>query len=70
MPLSPRWFSYDHPHILAGQGTLGLEIAGEVPDADAVVIPIGGGGLIAGMAVALKNLLPGVQVIVSVLLGT
>lgn len=57
--------SYDHPHILAGQGTMGLEIIEQVPDVDAVVIPVGGGGLIAGAALAIKNLKPSVKIIVS-----
>ena len=56
---------YDHPHILAGQGTMGLEICEQVPDLDALVIPVGGGGLIAGTALAVKSLYPHVQVIVS-----
>ena len=55
---------YDHPNILSGQGTLGLEIVEEVPDLDAVVIPVGGGGLLAGVAVAVKGLRPEVQIIV------
>ncbi|GAB6024813.1 hypothetical protein CHUAL_009933 [Chamberlinius hualienensis] len=54
---------YDHPHILAGQGTMGLEIVEQVPKIDAVVIPVGGAGLIAGTAVAIKSLLPDVQII-------
>lgn len=54
---------YDHPHILAGQGTMGLEICEQVPDLDACVIPVGGGGLIAGAALAIKNLYPHVKVI-------
>ncbi|XP_037777571.1 L-threonine ammonia-lyase-like isoform X2 [Penaeus monodon] len=54
---------YDHPHILAGQGTMGLEIVEQVPNIDAVVIPVGGGGLIAGVALAVKALHPHVQVI-------
>ena len=49
--------------IIAGQGTLGLEIAEQVPDVDAVIVPIGGGGLIAGVALALKTLKPRVQII-------
>lgn len=57
--------SYDHPHIMAGQGTMGLEIVEQVPDIDAVVIPIGGGGLIAGVALAIKTLYPKVKIIVS-----
>jgi threonine dehydratase len=40
---------YDDPAIIAGQGTLGLEVVEQVPDLDAVIVPIGGGGLIAGM---------------------
>ena len=47
---------YDDPAIIAGQGTIGLEIAAQVPDLDAVIVPIGGGGLIAGIAIALKRL--------------
>lgn len=49
---------YDNPNIIAGQGTLGLEIVEQVPDLDAVIIPVGGGGLIAGMALAIKSLSP------------
>jgi threonine dehydratase len=48
---------------MAGQGTVGLEIAEQVPDVDLVVVPIGGGGLISGTAVALKALKPSVRVI-------
>jgi len=54
---------YDHPNILAGQGTMGLEILDQVPDLDAVVIPVGGGGLIAGCALAIKTMKPDVTVI-------
>lgn len=54
---------YDDPAIIAGQGTLGLEIAEQVPDVDAVIVPIGGGGLIAGVALAVKALKPRVQII-------
>jgi threonine dehydratase len=54
---------YDDPAIIAGQGTMGLEIAAQVPDLDAIVIPIGGGGLLAGVAIALKELKPGVRII-------
>jgi threonine dehydratase len=46
---------FDHPDVVAGQGTLGLEILDQVPDVQTVVIPIGGGGLIAGVASALKQ---------------
>lgn len=54
---------YDDPFIVAGQGTVGLEIAADVPDLDTVIVPIGGGGLISGIALAIKHLLPGVRVI-------
>lgn len=56
--------SYDHPHVIAGQGSIGLEISEQVPDADVVVVPAGGGGLIAGIAAAIKNVLPNITVIV------
>ena len=46
---------YDDPAIIAGQGTIGLEIAAQVPDLDAIIVPIGGAGLIAGVALALKT---------------
>ena len=54
---------YDDPAIIAGQGTLGLEILDQVPDVDAVVVPIGGAGLIAGVALAVKSVRPAVQII-------
>ena len=54
---------YDHPHIIAGAGTLGLEMIEQVPDLDAVVVPIGGAGLIAGVALAIKSVKPSVQII-------
>ncbi|MBS0659513.1 MAG: threonine ammonia-lyase [Verrucomicrobia bacterium] len=54
---------YDAPDIIAGQGTIGLEIVEQVPDFDAVVVPVGGGGLIAGIALAVKTLRPNVIVI-------
>jgi threonine dehydratase len=49
---------FDDPAIIAGQGTIGLEIARQVPDVDAVIVPIGGAGLIAGVALALKSVRP------------
>ena len=52
---------------MAGQGTTGLEILEQVPDVDAVVIPTGGGGLLAGCAVALKTMNPNVKIIVSLI---
>jgi len=54
---------FDDPAIIAGQGTLGLEIVGQVPAVDAVIIPIGGAGLIAGSALALKTRKPQVTII-------
>ncbi|HKJ60953.1 MAG TPA: pyridoxal-phosphate dependent enzyme, partial [Hyphomicrobiales bacterium] len=54
---------YDDPHIMAGQGTIGMEMLEEQPDLDCVVIPIGGGGLIAGCSVAMKQLKPGIEII-------
>jgi threonine dehydratase len=54
---------FDDPHIIAGQGTVGLEIVEDLPDVDAVVVCVGGGGLIAGIATAVKALRPGVRVI-------
>ncbi len=54
---------YDDPFVAAGQGTAALEFLAEVPDLDTLVIPIGGGGLIAGMATAAKALNPAIQII-------
>ncbi|MGP4089709.1 threo-3-hydroxy-L-aspartate ammonia-lyase [Streptomyces sp. KR55] len=54
---------YEHPHVIAGQGTAALELIEEVGDLDALIVPVGGGGLIAGSATAAKGLLPGVKVI-------
>jgi threonine dehydratase len=47
--------AFDDPQVIAGQGTCGLEIAGQLKDLDAVIVPIGGGGLIAGISIALKH---------------
>ncbi len=54
---------FDHPAIIAGQGTMALEILEQVPDADALVCPIGGAGLVAGLAVAAKALKPRLKII-------
>lgn len=54
---------FDDPAIIAGQGTLGLEILEQVKDADAIICPVGGGGLIAGLALAVKAARPQVKVI-------
>jgi threonine dehydratase len=55
--------AFDDERVIAGQGTIGLELAEQVPDVDTVVVPIGGGGIISGIATALKALKPGVRVI-------
>jgi threonine dehydratase len=54
---------YDDAAVMAGQGTLALELLEDVPDIDALVIPVGGGGLIAGCAVAATGVKPGIEVI-------
>jgi len=54
---------YEHPHIMAGQGTAALELVEEVGELDAVLTPVGGGGLIAGTATAVKGLHPRTRVI-------
>lgn len=54
---------FDDERVMAGQGTIGLEIAEQLPDADAVLVPIGGGGLIAGVASALRQLKPACRII-------
>ncbi len=54
---------FDDPGVIAGQGTIGLEILDQVPDLDAVVVPVGGGGLVSGVGVAVKGRRPGVRVI-------
>lgn len=47
---------FDHPDVIAGQGTLGLEILEQVPDVDTIVVPVGGGGVISGIAIAARGL--------------
>jgi len=54
---------YDDPHVIAGQGTIALEMLEEVADLDVLVIPIGGGGLIAGIATAAKAIKPGIEIV-------
>ncbi len=53
---------YDHPHIMAGQGTAALELLEDVPNLDVLVAPIGGGGLLSGCATAAKALRPGIRI--------
>ncbi len=54
---------YDDPLIIAGQGTIALEMLAAVPDLDVLLVPIGGGGLISGMAVAARTLKPGIEIV-------
>ncbi len=61
-----RGYSFVHPfddeNVIAGQGTIGLELLEQLPDLDAVVVPVGGGGLISGVAFAIKSLNPHVKI--------
>jgi len=52
---------YDHPHIMAGQGTIGLEMLTDSPDLDALVVPVGGGGLCSGVCLAARHLSPRIR---------
>jgi threonine dehydratase len=54
---------FDDPQLVAGQGTIGLEILEDVPDADVVVVPIGGGGLISGISMAVKSMNPRARIV-------
>lgn len=53
---------FDDEYVIAGQGTIGLELLNQLPDVEAVIVPVGGGGLISGVAYALKSLKPDVKV--------
>ena len=55
--------AFDDPHVIAGQGTIGLEIAPELGNDTAIVVPVGGGGLISGIAISAKALYPNVPII-------
>jgi threonine dehydratase len=54
---------FDDPDVAAGQGTVGLEMLEQQPDLDCIIVPIGGGGLITGVAIAAKGINPGIEVI-------
>ncbi len=54
--------AYEDPYVIAGQGTIGLEIMEQLPNAEAIIVPIGGGGLISGIAVAIKEQNPKIKV--------
>ena len=60
---------YDHPDIIAGQGTISLELIEQVPELDAIVAPIGGGGLISGICVAAKGVNPAMRILAAEPLG-
>jgi threonine dehydratase len=55
--------AFDDPAVMAGQGTVGLEILEDLPDAETLIVPIGGGGLIAGIAVAARALKPKIRIV-------
>jgi threonine dehydratase len=54
---------FDDPHVIAGQGTIAFEILEQVPDAEAILVPVGGGGLLAGVATVFRALKPDLQII-------
>jgi threonine dehydratase len=54
---------FDHPHIIAGQGTIALEMLEDAPGIDTLIVPIGGGGLLSGMGTAARGLKPGIELI-------
>ncbi|PYI55884.1 threonine ammonia-lyase [Paenibacillus flagellatus] len=55
--------AFDDRHVIAGQGTVGIEIVDDLPDVDAILVPVGGGGLLSGIALAAKTVRPDIRVI-------
>ncbi|MCY7348933.1 MAG: threonine ammonia-lyase [Pyrinomonadaceae bacterium] len=55
--------AFDDEQVIAGQGTIGLEVARDVPQTSVIVVPIGGGGIISGIAIAAKSILPNVRIV-------
>lgn len=53
---------YDHPWVMAGQGTIGLELLDQVPNLDALIVPVGGGGMLSGICIAAKSLNPSLRI--------
>lgn len=53
---------FDDPRVIAGQGTIGFEMLEDMPDLDVIVVPVGGGGLISGISIAVKNIKPNVEI--------
>lgn len=62
-PNSCQIGSYNHAHVMAGQGTTGLELMQQIADLDAIIVPLGGGGLISGVATAAKGINPRIKII-------
>ena len=54
---------YDHPAVIAGQGTIAMELLEQVADLDAIIVPVGGGGMISGITIAARALRPGIKII-------
>jgi L-threonine ammonia-lyase (EC 4.3.1.19) len=55
--------AFNDPYVIAGQGTIGLEILNDIPDVNRIIVPVGGGGLISGIAIAAKSINPSVSII-------
>lgn len=59
------FFSFDHPHIIAGQGSIAIEIMEQMKEVDAIVVPVGGGSIIAGVCAYMSKANPKCKIIVS-----